>query len=44
MRRVGTPALHSPRIRDGRFSTDLFAQYQRSEQAFVFIEFIDSVF
>lgn len=27
--------LHIPRIRDGKFSTDLFSRYQRSEQAFV---------
>jgi putative transposase len=33
--RVGALTLHIPRIRDGRFSTDLFARYQRSEQAFV---------
>lgn len=33
--RVGTITLHIPRIRDGKFSTDLFARYQRSEQAFV---------
>ncbi|MBG9795990.1 transposase, partial [Paenibacillus dendritiformis] len=33
--RVGTLTLHIPRIRDGKFSTDLFARYQRSEQAFV---------
>ncbi|WP_213429438.1 transposase, partial [Paenibacillus dendritiformis] len=33
--RVGTLTLHIPRIRDGKFSTNLFARYQRSEQAFV---------
>lgn len=33
--RVGTLTLHIPRIREGKFSTDLFSRYQRSEQAFV---------
>lgn len=33
--RVGTIHLNVPRLRDGRFSTELFARYQRSEQAFV---------
>ncbi|SMF85406.1 Transposase and inactivated derivatives [Paenibacillus uliginis N3/975] len=33
--RVGTLTLRVPRIRDGSFSTELFARYQRSEQAFV---------
>jgi putative transposase len=31
--RVGPLVLHVPQIRDGRFSTTLFARYQRSEQA-----------
>ena len=31
--RVGTLTLHIPKLRDGTFSTDLFARYQRSEQA-----------
>lgn len=31
--RVGTIALSVPRIRGGKFSTELFARYQRSEQA-----------
>lgn len=33
--RVGSLTLRVPRIRDGSFSTELFARYQRSEQAFV---------
>jgi len=33
--RVGTITLHVPRLRDGKFSTELFIRYQRSEQAFV---------
>lgn len=33
--RVGTITLHVPRLRDGKFSTELFSRYQRSEQAFV---------
>jgi len=33
--RVGTIHLNVPRLRDGSFSTELFARYQRSEQAFV---------
>ena len=33
--RVGTLTLHVPRFRNGTFSTDLFARYQRSEQALV---------
>lgn len=33
--RVGTLELSVPRLRDGNFSTDLFARYQRSEQALV---------
>ncbi len=33
--RVGTIELQVPRLRDGNFSTTLFRQYQRSEQAFV---------
>ncbi|MCI0183416.1 hypothetical protein MM817_01693 [Acidibacillus sp. S0AB] len=31
--RVGTLTLHVPRLRNGTFSTELFARYQRSEQA-----------
>lgn len=31
--RVGTLTLRVPRLRNGKFSTDLFARYQRSEQA-----------
>ena len=30
---VGTIALHVPRIRNGQISTEMFASYQRSEQA-----------
>lgn len=33
--RVGKLELRVPRDRDGRFSTELFARYQRSEQALV---------
>jgi len=33
--RVGTITLRVPRIRGGKFSTELFARYQRSEQALV---------
>jgi len=33
--RVGTLTLKVPRHRDGRFNTELFARYQRSEQALV---------
>ena len=33
--RVGTITLKVPRFRDGKFSTELFARYQRSEQALV---------
>jgi transposase-like protein len=33
--RVGTLTLRVPRIRGGKFSTELFARYQRSEQALV---------
>jgi putative transposase len=33
--RVGTIELRVPQDRDGTFSTDLFARYQRSEQALV---------
>lgn len=33
--RVGTMTLRVPRIRNGQFSTELFARYQRSEQALV---------
>ena len=31
--RVGTLMLHIPKLRDGSFSTQLFANYERSEQA-----------
>ena len=33
--RVGTITLRVPRLRNGKFSTDLFHRYQRSEQALV---------
>ncbi len=33
--RVGTLTLRVPQVRDGHFSTELFARYQRSEQALV---------
>lgn len=33
--RVGTLTLRVPQVRDGTFSTELFARYQRSEQALV---------
>jgi len=33
--RVGTITLKVPRLRNGKFSTELFSRYQRSEQAFV---------
>jgi len=33
--RVGTITLRVPRFRNGRFSTEMFARYQRSEQALV---------
>ena len=33
--RVGNLTLRVPRIRNGKFSTELFARYQRSEQALV---------
>jgi putative transposase len=33
--RVGTLALRIPRLRNGKFSTEMFARYQRSEQALV---------
>ncbi len=33
--RVGTLTLRVPRDREGRFSTELFERYQRSEKAFV---------
>ncbi len=33
--RVGTLALRVPQVREGHFSTELFARYQRSEQALV---------
>ena len=33
--RVGNIMLRVPRIRDGKFSTELFSRYQRSEQALV---------
>lgn len=33
--RVGPLTLRVPQVRDGRFSTEIFRRYQRSEQAFV---------
>lgn len=33
--RVGTLTLRVPQVREGQFSTELFARYQRSEQALV---------
>ncbi|WP_044481388.1 IS256 family transposase [Paenibacillus antibioticophila] len=33
--RVGNLTLYVPRFRDGKFSTELFSRYQRSEQALV---------
>jgi putative transposase len=33
--RVGTLALRVPQVRDGSFTPELFARYQRSEQALV---------
>lgn len=33
--RVGNLTLKVPRLRNGKFSTDMFARYQRSEQALV---------
>src|SRR5690606_40615555 len=33
--RVGTITLRGPRLHNGMFSTELFARYQRSEQALV---------
>lgn len=33
--RVGSITLQVPRFRDGKFSTELFSRYQRSEQALV---------
>ena len=33
--RVGTLTLRVPQVRQGEFSTDLFARYQRNEQALV---------
>ena len=33
--RIGKLELRVPRDRDGRFSTELFARYQRSEKALV---------
>ena len=33
--RVGTLELRVPQDRDGRFSTELFQRYQRSEKALV---------
>ena len=30
---MGTITLHVPRFRNGQFSTEMFARYQRSEQA-----------
>lgn len=33
--RVGSLTLHVPRFRNGKFSTELFSRYQRSEQALI---------
>jgi len=33
--RVGSLILRVPRLRNGKFSTELFSRYQRSEQAFI---------
>lgn len=33
--RVGGITLHVPRLRNGKFSTDMFMRYQRSEQALI---------
>ncbi|HEY7123782.1 MAG TPA: IS256 family transposase [Ktedonobacterales bacterium] len=33
--RVGTLSLRVPQVREGQFSTELFARYQRSEQALI---------
>lgn len=33
--RIGTLDLRVPQVREGTFSTDLFARFQRSEQAFI---------
>lgn len=33
--RIGTINLQVPRLRDGQFTTELFARYQRSEQALI---------
>jgi len=33
--RVGTLELRVPQVREGTFSTELFARFQRSEQAFI---------
>ncbi|WP_374717690.1 IS256 family transposase [Neobacillus sp.] len=33
--RIGTITLNVPRIRGGKFTTELFARYQRSEQALI---------
>ncbi|MDT2236686.1 transposase [Paenibacillus larvae] len=33
--RVGTITLSVPRIRGGKFTTELFSRYQRSEQALI---------
>ena len=33
--RVGSLVLRVPRLRNGKFSTELFSRYQRSEQAFI---------
>ncbi|CAH0121278.1 hypothetical protein PAE9249_03805 [Paenibacillus sp. CECT 9249] len=35
MTRVGNLTLHVPVFIDGKFSTELFARYQRGEQALV---------
>ena len=35
MTRIGKLELRVPRAREGRFSTELFSRYQRSEKALV---------
>ncbi len=37
---VGTLTLRIPQVREGQFSTDLFARYQRSEQALALMEMV----
>jgi putative transposase len=37
---IGSITLRVPRLRNGKFSTELFRRYQRSEQAFKFAKHI----